>query len=726
MSSAAPPREPHDALIGLIEGTLPPDGVALVRDAYTFAQRMHEGQARKSGEPYIVHPYEVALILARLGADAPTIAAGLLHDVLEDTDVGEAALEERFGTHVVQLVAGVTKLGKLSFSSKRERQAENFRRMFLAMAQDIRVIVVKLADRLHNMRTLGPMAREKQVEIAQETLDIFSPLAHRLGMGKLKWELEDLSFRWLHPEEYGHITGLVAEKRDEREAKLREIVGQIEADLDTAGIRGKVLGRPKHFYSIWNKMTSQGKEFADLFDVTALRVIVDSLRECYHALGLVHTRWLPLPGRFKDYIAMPKGNRYQSLHTAVMGPHGAPFEVQIRTQEMHQVAEYGIAAHWRYKEGGSFSKSDEKLTWLRQFIDWQPDMHDADEFMSSVKDDLFSEEVFVFTPAGDVIDLMRGATCIDFAYRVHSSVGHRCTGARVNGRMVPLETRLRNGDIIEVLTGKVERPRLDWLAFAVTNTAKQRIRGWYKKQRREEMILLGRESLERELDRTRQAALAKPDSLADLCSRLKLGNPDDLLAAIGYGEKVTSAVAQQFRDAVAPRSEEIPRVPAKAAPIRSRGTGILVEGGGGMLLSVARCCSPVPGERIIGAVTKGKGISIHAEGCSNLDRVEPGRLVAVEWQSDPKATFPVHIAVEVMDRVGLLKDITIKIADIKTNIRNIDVRKARDRILVVHLTVDVVDLAHMERVLATIGRIADVIRAYRSNRGNASGGKRPA
>ncbi len=709
-----------DDLLKTLGAYAPPADVDLCRRAFEFARSQHEGQIRKSQEPYIIHPYEVALILARLEADGATVAAGLLHDVLEDTPVPPEDLEAMFGSEVRILVEGVTKLGKLSFSSKQERQAENFRRMFMAMAQDIRVIVVKLADRLHNMRTLEHMAPHKQVEIAQETLDIFAPLAHRLGMGRIKWELEDLALQYLHPEEYEQIRSLIAEKREERERYIGEICAAIQSEMDAAGVKGKVFGRPKHFYSIFNKMRSQGKAFTDLFDLTALRVLVDGIPDCYHVLGIVHNLWRPIPGRIKDYIAMPKPNLYQSLHTSVMGPRGTPFEIQIRTFEMNQIAEYGIAAHWRYKEGGDLTKADEKLTWLRQILELKSDMRDPEEFLTSVKEDLFSDEVFVFTPRGDVLDLKRGATVIDFAYRIHSSVGHRCTGAKVNGRIVPLETTLGNGDIVEIMTSKVEKPRLDWLSFVTTTAAKQRIRSWFKKQRREENIELGREALERELDRMRLLNLAKPEYLSEIAPKLKFQSADDVLAAIGYGEKPAVSVANLLRDTYQkPLEPFVPKTHVPAATQKKRnGTGILVEGDSGMLLHLSKCCSPVPGEPIVGIVTKVRGISIHAADCPNLTGIDGERRVSVDWPGGDMATFPVEIAIEVIDRVGLLKDISAKMADTKTNIRNVEVRQSgKGKIVVVHLVIDVFDLDHLQRVLGVVGRIADVIRAYRVARG---------
>jgi GTP pyrophosphokinase len=540
-------------------------------------------------------------------------------------------------------------------------------------------------------------------------------------MGRIKWELEDLALQYLHPQEYEQIRTLIAENREEREGYISEICGAIQSEMRDAGLEGKVFGRPKHFYSIYNKMKGQGKAFTDLFDLTALRVLVDGIPDCYHVLGIVHNLWRPIPGRIKDYIAMPKPNLYQSLHTSVMGPRGKPFEIQIRTTEMNQTAEYGIAAHWRYKEGGELTKADEKLTWLRQILELRSDLKDPEEFLTSVKEDLFSDEVFVFTPRGDVLDLKRGATIIDFAYRIHSSVGHRCTGAKVNGRIVPLETTLGNGDIVEIMTTKVERPRLDWLSFVTTSGAKQRIRSWFKKQRREENIEAGREALERELDRMRLLNLAKPEYLLEIAPKLKFQSADDVLAAIGYGEKPAVSVANLLRDTYAkPLEPFVPKTHVPSAQARKRnGTGILVEGDSGMLLHLSTCCAPVPGEPIVGLVTKTRGISIHAADCPNLGGAEADRRVSVDWPGGEQSTFPVEIAIEVIDRVGLLKDVTAKMADTKTNIRNVEVRQSGKggKIVVVHLVIDVFDVEHLQRVLGVVGRIADVIKAYRLAKG---------
>ncbi|HBN08820.1 MAG TPA: (p)ppGpp synthetase [Cyanobacteria bacterium UBA8530] len=698
-------------LIQAISTYATPDEIDLVQRAYDFGKNKHEGQFRASEEPYFIHPYEVALLLTQLEADGATIAAGLLHDVLEDTEVTAKEMEKLFGNEVLLLVEGVTKLGKLSFSSKEERQAENFRRMFLAMAKDIRVILIKLCDRLHNMRTLKHLAPKKQHDIAKETLEIFAPLAHRLGIGKIKWELEDWSLRYLNPDEYYRVSQLVAEKREERERYIDEIVGKIRDELESIGVKATVYGRPKHFYSIWSKMMQQRKDFQDLFDITAIRVVVDSVRGCYEVLGTVHAIWRPIPGRFKDYVAMPKPNLYQSLHTAIIGPGGKPVEVQIRTEEMHRIAEYGIAAHWRYKDGGNFNQADRKLNWLRQLLDFQNDLKDADEYLNTVKEDLFADEVFVFSPRGDVIDLPHDATPIDFAYRIHTDVGHRCIGARINGRIAQLDTPLHNGDIVEILTAKNSHPSLDWLGFAVTSGAKNRIRQWYKKERREENIVHGKEALERELGRNGLETLIKGEKLALIATKLSKPSVDELLASIGYGELTVTAVVNRIKSEFV--QEISPESLIKPKPQKSSSEGVLVDGSNSMLLHLSKCCSPLPGEPIIGIVTKGRGLSIHINECPNVSRVPLDRHVPVNWSQSETATYPVEIEIEVIDRVGILKDLTIKIADIKTNIRSIKVTRGKEKTAIIAMVLDVVDLNHLQRAISILSRISDVIRATR-------------
>jgi guanosine-3',5'-bis(diphosphate) 3'-pyrophosphohydrolase len=723
---ASETRVDKDALTQLVVTYLSPEEVALVEKAYSVAEGLHAGQTRKSGEPYIMHPTEVAMILAGLEADGATVAAGLLHDVLEDCHICAEELQTQFGPEVTRLVEGVTKLGKISFSSKEERQAENFRRMFLAMGKDIRVILLKLCDRLHNMRTLTHMKEEKQAEIARETLEIFAPLAHRLGLGKIKWELEDWCMRYLHPEEYYNLVQLVAQKRGEREELIRSIVSTLQEELTGLEIPSKLSGRPKHFYSIYQKMLKQHKDFTDLYDITAVRVLVDSVKECYEALGVVHSLWKPIPGRFKDYIAMPKSNLYQSLHTAVIGPEGHPVEIQIRTHEMHRVADYGIAAHWRYKEGGKgLSQADRKLTWLRQLLDWQNDLKDAQEYLTTVKEDLFADEVFVFSPRGDVIDLPRGATPVDFAYRIHTDVGHRCVGAKINGRIVPIETHMQNGDIVEIITSKVQHPSLDWIKFVATTSAKNRIRQWYKKERREENIIRGRESLEREMGRGGLAQMLESDKALEVAQKLNCNTVDDLLAAIGYGELGSMQVLNRIRpEPERPLPPETAKEPSRKDSKGRERNGILVDGSDSMLINLAKCCSPVPGEPIRGTVTRGRGITVHSSECPNIVKVEAGRIVSAEWaHAISTATYPVEIEIELIDRVGLLKDISAKIADIKTNIRAAKIRTLRDKSAQVNLVVDIADVAHLQKVLGTVSRMSDVIRAYRVTKLKGGGGR---
>ncbi|MEB3231159.1 MAG: bifunctional (p)ppGpp synthetase/guanosine-3',5'-bis(diphosphate) 3'-pyrophosphohydrolase, partial [Leptolyngbyaceae bacterium] len=608
-------------------------GNQLICQAFEFGYELHQGQYRASGEPYIQHPIAVAELIRDLGGSPAMIAAGFLHDVVEDTDVTSEEIEERFGPEVRSLVDGVTKLSKINFSNKTESQAENFRRMFLAMARDIRVIVVKLADRLHNMRTLEHLADHKRRRIARETRDIFAPLANRLGIGRVKWELEDLAFKYLEPDEYRKIQQLVAEKRADREARLEEIRSMLQERLLQVGIVGAdISGRPKHLYGIYNKMQRQQKEFHQIYDVAAMRIIVNSNDECYRALAIVHDAFRPIPGRFKDYIGLPKPNRYQSLHTGVIGKTGRPIEVQIRTMEMHQVAEYGIAAHWKYKEvGGSFhghlSTEDEKFTWLRQLLEWQTDLNDAQEYLDNVKINLFDDEVFVFTPQGDVKGLVRGATPVDFAYRIHTEVGNHCAGARINDRIVPLDTILKNGDIVEIITQKNAHPSLDWLNFVVSAGARNRIRHWYKRSHRDENLARGRELLERELGKKGFEALLKSDPMRATAERCNYQSVDDLLVSLGYGETTLNLVVNRLREEIkayqslteapAPTTTEtaqmlLPFPSSTPRHIPTHGRQSPIIGVEGLVYSIAKCCSPLPGEPIIGVVTMGsRGISIH-------------------------------------------------------------------------------------------------------------------
>ncbi|MFB2975480.1 RelA/SpoT family protein [Microseira sp. BLCC-F43] len=734
---------------GAPEVPLSPADNELVCRAFSFAYQLHQGQSRASGEPYICHPVAVSGLLRELGGSPAMIAAGFLHDIVEDTDVTPEELEKLFGAEVRQLVEGVTKLSKFNFSSKTERQAENFRRMFLAMAKDIRVIVVKLADRLHNMRTLEHLADEKRRRIALETREIFAPLANRLGIGRFKWELEDLAFKYLEPEAYRRIQELVAEKRTDREARLAQVGETLRQGLDQVGVQCiDISWRPKHLYGIFQKMERQQKEFHEIFDLAAIRIIVQTNEECYRALAVVHDAFRPIPGRFKDYIGLPKPNRYQSLHTVVIGPSGRPVEVQIRTVEMHRVAEYGIAAHWKYKETGRSDHSkltaeDEKFTWLRQLLEWQNDLKDAQEYIESVKDNLFEDDVYVFTPKGDVIPLLQGATCVDFAYRIHTEVGHHCAGARVNGRMTPLGTRLKNGDIVDIITQKNGRPSLDWLNFVVTPSARNRIRQWYKRSNREENVARGRELLEKELGKTGFEALLKSEPMQAAAERCNYHSVEDLLAALGYGEVTLNLVVNRLRDAVrasqpiapaldscaeSPLSCELAKSGAVSTPLKER-EGLRpaapstqrspIAGVEGLLYSLAGCCTPIPGEPIIGLVTRSnRGISIHRQGCPNLENVEGDRLIPVSWnpaESDSLCpqTYPVNLQIEVLDRVGVLKDILSRLTDNYINVRSAQVKTYDNRPALISLGIDIRDYDQLDRIFTQIKKMSDVLNIRR-------------
>ncbi len=709
---------------------------ALICKAFEFAYELHQGQYRKSGEPYICHPIAVAGLLKFLGGDSATIAAGFLHDIVEDTEVTVEEIEQRFGSDVALLVEGVTKLSKFNFSSKTELQAENFRRMFLAMAKDIRVIVVKLADRLHNMRTLEHLRPEKQRNIAIETREIFAPLANRLGIGRFKWELEDLSFKYIEPEAYRKTQELVADKRADREAKLIEATEILRSRLESSGIQCyEVSGRPKHLYGIYRKMERRQKEFHEVYDVAGLRIIVNTNEECYRALAIVHDTFRPIPGRFKDYIGLPKPNRYQSLHTGVIGKSGRPVEVQIRTVEMHQIAEYGIAAHWKYKETGSSntqtSTDDEKFTWLRQLLEWQRDLQDAEEFLDSVKGDLFYEDVYVFTPEGDVIPLSHGATPIDFAYRIHTEVGNHCMGAKVNERMVTLDRPLKNGDIVEILTNKNAHPSLDWLNFVVTGTAKNRIRQWYKRSHREENIARARDLLVKELGKKSFDSLVKSEPMQIVAQRCNYNSVEDLLAGLGHGEVTVNQVVNRLRELVKAAtpidtdSEESTLAVAlqktTAADRRSTSTdnkSSPILGVEGLMYHLAGCCHPIPGEGIIGAVTRGRGISIHRQGCTNLESIPGERLVPVSWNSNEKnagrpQTYPVDISIEAIDRVGLLKDVLSRLMDNNVNVRNAQVITNPGKPAVINLCIDICDREQFERTCTQIKNMTDVLNLRR-------------
>jgi GTP diphosphokinase / guanosine-3',5'-bis(diphosphate) 3'-diphosphatase len=711
----------------------------LIKNAFEFAYELHGDQKRKSGEPYICHPIAVAGLLRDLGGGAAMIAAGFLHDVVEDTPITIEGIEARFGSETAHLVEGVTKLSKFEFSSKKEQQAENFRRMFIAMAQDIRVIVVKLADRLHNMRTLDHLRTERQQAISQETRDIFAPLADRLGLGRIKWELEDLSFKYIEAEDYRRIQDLVAEKRTARESRIANVTEMIRHRLDRANIKYvDISGRPKHLYSIYQKMRYQKKEFSEIYDLTAIRIIVESNHECYLALAEIHDAFKPIPGRFKDYIGLPKNNRYQSLHTTVVGFTGTPLEVQIRTLEMHNVAEYGIAAHWRYKEAGKSDKSaaepsettsksttprrtevDEKFAWLRQLLEWQNDVKDAIEFDDHLKDHLLERDVYVFTPKGEVVSLRQGSTPVDFAYRIHTEVGNHCAGAKVNDRIVPLSRTLSNGDIVEIITRENSRPSLDWLNFVVSPGARNRITQWYKRSHRDENVARGRELLERELGKNGLEALLKSEPMLSVAQRCNYVTVEDLLAGLGYGEITQKMVVNRLREMVKDREAPTVELPPTTAPKQNSpsNSDFPILGIEGLLHHLAGCCSPIPGEPIIGIVTRNSGISIHRQGCVNVEQMDGNRLLPVSWNTqitkEKARTYPVSVQLEVLDRVGVLKDILSRLTDNKINVRSANVITHYAKPAIIDLSIEVSDKVQLERCLNQIKQMSDVLNIRR-------------
>lgn len=697
--------------------------IAEIKKAFDFAAMKHEGQYRASEEEYIVHPVEVSLILVELQSDTETIVAALLHDVLEDTDTPPETLQELFGENVLNLVNGVTKLSKYKFRSKEQRQAENFRKMFLAMANDIRIILLKLADRLHNMRTLNHMARDKQKRIAKETLEIFSPLANRLGMWKLKSELDDLCLNYLHPDMYLEIAEHVSQSKREREKAIKISIEKVKSQLEDLKIKADVYGRAKNYYSIYKKITVQNKTYEEMYDIAGIRVIVDNERYCYEVLGLIHSIFKPIPGRFKDYIAMPKTNLYRSLHTTVMGFNARPLEIQIRTHEMHQVAEFGIAAHWKYKEKGSITagnEEDRKFAWLRKLVEFQQEVKDAQEYVDSVKLDLFRDEVFVFSPKGDVYDLPYNAVPIDFAYRVHTEVGHTCTGALVNNKMVTLDTKLQSGDIVEIITNKNSHPRLDWLNIVATNTAKSRIRNWFKKHHRDEHISQGKLLLEADLNKQKLDEYTKSGVLLDIANQLNYTTLEDLFAAIGYGEINTPKITNRIKRLEKVDEEEVIKT-RYASGIDKKSKHI--DGLDGMLYHMAKCCFPLPGENIVGVITRSRGISVHREDCSSLSSVDPERVMNITWSEksklDKSKTYSVSFVAEVIDRVGVFKDILGKIADLNTNLTYAGVKTRQDNTAVIEISADVASKEHFDKIIHSLYDLSDVINVRRQQVGTA-------
>lgn len=696
----------------------------LVEKAYNFSMQAHSGQLRESGESYIMHPLGVAMILAELELDLVTIIGGLLHDVVEDTDVTLEVIKDEFGEEVATLVDGVTKLSRLDFTSKEEQQAETLRKMFIAMARDIRVVLIKLADRTHNLRTLRYLNTYKQKEIARETLEIYAPLAHRLGIYMIKWELEDLAFRYMQPAEYFQLVEKLAKKRREREHFINRIIWVLQDHLSEAGIEAEIQGRPKHLFSIYNKMKTQGKDLNEIYDLTAVRIIVDSVKDCYHTLGIVHTIWKPIPGRFKDFIAMPKPNMYQSLHTTVFAAENELAEIQIRTWDMHRTAEYGIAAHWRYKEKIKDSDElDEKLTWLRQLLEWQHDYRDARDFIKDLKGDLFTDEVFVFTPKGDVIDLPAGSVTLDFAYKIHTDVGNHCTGARVNGRLVPLDYQLKTGDMVEVITSKQGSPSRDWLKLVKTSHAKNKIRNWFKKERREENIEKGREMLEREIRRinVEQRILLKSELLDEVARSFNMASAEDIFGAVGYGgvsvNQVLSRLREEYNRRYSEKEQEQPLPELKPVRrTRQSSPGVSIQGMDNLLVRVARCCNPVPGDDIVGFITRGRGVSVHRRDCPNLKQYEGQRerFLEATWEGETGVAYPVEIEISANDRKNLLADIMTAVNESKVDITAVNARADKNQIATIHLTMVVKDQIHLDQIMSKIKKVKEVyaVRRY--------------
>ena len=704
------------------------EGQNLIVKAFKIAYRAHDGQLRASGEPYIIHPIAVADLLKEIGAGSSVIAAGLLHDVVEDTGVELSEIEKIFGLEVKVLVEGVTKLGGIHFNNRTEAQAENLRKMFLAMASDIRVVLVKLADRLHNMRTIEWLNDERKQRIARETREIYAPLANRLGINRFKWELEDLAFKFLEPKEYKDLKDQIAVKRSDREKRLQVTLNLIKENLVSAGLKNfEITGRPKHLYGIWSKMERQQKQFQEIYDVAALRIIVDNSDSCYRALAVVHDTFKPIPGRFKDYIGLPKPNGYQSLHTSVIGRH-RPIEIQIRTSSMHQIAEYGIAAHWQYKEGGSPATSNaERFNWLRQLVEWQKEGNEGDhnDYLASIKEDLFDEEVFVITPKGDVVGLRKGSTAIDFAYRIHSEIGNHCSGIRINEKLSPLSTLLQNGDFIEILTNNTATPSLDWLHFVVTPTAKNRIRQWYKKSHRDETIKRGRELLEKEIGRNGFESLLSSDAMKKVANRCNLKTTEDLLASLGFGGLTLHQVLNRLREEIKLNTEDIKNESNSeiAKTLKSKSdlsnnkslarSKSPISGIEGLDYRIGKCCSPLPGEEIIGTVSLGNhGITIHSRDCDNVLQIPIERRLPVRWNKENKTNdnkFPIQLRIEVIDRVGVLKDILMRLSDKGINVSDANVKTAEGKPAIIKLCVGLESYNQLHKTMDQIKSMADVL-----------------
>ncbi len=734
----------YKELIDKIKTYHPSDDFSMVEKAYKLAVEAHKEQKRKSGEPYIIHPLKVAYILAELELDMETITAGILHDIIEDTPYTYEDITRLFSEEIAALVDGVTKLGKLSYTTKEEAQAENYRKMFLAMAKDIRVILIKLADRLHNMRTLNYMTPEKQREKAQETLDIYAPLAHRLGISKIRSEMEDLCFKYLNPDAYFDLAAKIQKKKEERDQFVQSMVQELQTKMNEAGIKGKVYGRTKHFFSIYKKMVNQNKTLDQIYDLFAIRALVDSVKDCYAVLGIVHTAYTPMPGRFKDYIAMPKPNMYQSLHNTLIGPHGQVFEVQIRTWEMHRTSEYGIAAHWKYKEGKANEKSSKaqkseeaKLAWLRQIMEWQKDMSDNKEYLDTIKLDLniYSTQVYAFTPQGDVIQLTKDSTPIDFAYMIHSAVGNKMVGARVNNKIVPLDHKIQNGDIVEIITSQNSKgPNRDWLAIVKTAQARTKIKQWFKKEEKEENIIRGREMILADIKKKgyQPQDLLRPEWEEIVLVKYDFKTWDALLAAVGYGGMKEGQVVNRLKDeylkekrktqtaedALKDFEKTIDQKPVKKHKSKS---GVVVEGIGDVAVRFSKCCSPVPGDEIIGFVTRGRGVTIHRTDCINvinLSNEERGRLINAEWDTqfakgESNTSYLAELKVVANDRVGLIVEISRQLADDDISVKGFNVRTTKDMQAILNVTIEIKTKEQLERVVTRLKNLRDVTEVER-------------